>query len=107
MSAMVKDTKNGGMLTVLEPFMYLFADLSLQTRINRTKLRTTSGFKKETREIEASLGSDLRILSYTNWVCVLVEGMLPAKFLYLICRMERTIPSCELSRAVKEVEMNS
>ena len=30
-SAMGKDTKNGGMLTVLKPFMYMFPDLSLQT----------------------------------------------------------------------------
>lgn len=55
----------------------------------------------------ASLGSDSRILSYTNGVCVPVEGMLLAKFLFLISRMEQTIPSCELSRVVKEVEMNS
>lgn len=56
-------------------------DINQQSKIKNC-LRAQKGDKYR---VEAFLVGDLRIPSYTNWVCFLVKGMFLNQFLFLIC----------------------
>lgn len=81
-----KGTKRGGYAHCIGAIPVLASRSSTLDINQQSKIKNCLGaYKGDKCRVEAFLVGDLRIPSYTNWVCVLVEGMFLDQFLFLVC----------------------
>lgn len=90
MSAMGKDTKSSGYALCVGAIHVLDSRSSTLDMNQQSKTKyCLRAQKRDKCKIEAFLGGDLRIPSYTNWVCDFVEGMFLDEFLFLVGGMSK------------------